>query len=73
VPSIGKYRINSPTIALFLEEGHHIARTVPVGSIITVDSGPADIPGDRLVDVTWNGRKVQMFAQDLRTRGEKIA
>jgi hypothetical protein len=63
---IGRYHITHPTIALFHEDGHHVARTVPTGAIISVDSAAFD--GDRLVDVTWDGKKVMMFTQDLRTR-----
>jgi hypothetical protein len=68
MPTVGKYRIVSPTIALFLEDGHHVARTVPAGSIVTIDN----VAIDKLVEVTWDGMQVMMFAQDVRTRGEKI-
>jgi hypothetical protein len=27
---------------------------------------------NQLVEVSWNGKKVMMFAQDVRARGEKI-
>jgi len=63
---IGRYRITDATMALFLEGDRHIARTIPADTIITVDSEALD--GDRLVDVTWNDKKVMMFAQDLRSR-----
>ena len=49
-------------------DGHHVSLTIPAGSLIVVTSGPLD--GNRLVDVTWNGQAMMMFAQDLRTRGE---
>jgi hypothetical protein len=63
---IGRYRITHPTIALFLEDGSHVARTVPSGTIVTVDSDAFD--GDKLVNVTWDQKKVMMFTQDLRSR-----
>jgi len=63
---IGRYRITQKTMALFLEGARHIARTVPANTIITVDGEAFD--RDRLVDVTWNDKKVMMFAQDLRSR-----
>ncbi len=63
---LGQYRITNPTIALFEEEGRHVARTVPAGALITVDSAAFD--GNKLVDVTWNDKKVMMFTQDLRSR-----
>jgi hypothetical protein len=60
------YRITNPTIALFEEEGRHVARTVPAGAIINVDSAAFD--GNKLVDVTWDHKKVMMFTPDLRSR-----
>jgi hypothetical protein len=63
---LGRYRITNPTIALFEEEGRHVARTVPAGAIINIDSSAFD--GNRLVDVTWDEKKVMMFTQDLRSR-----
>jgi hypothetical protein len=67
---IGRYHIKHPTIALFHEDGRHIAHTVPAGAFITVDSAAFD--GDRLVDVTWDSKKVMMFTQDLRSRAEQV-
>ena len=68
MPSIGRYRLKSPTMALFLEEDRHVARTIPAGAFISIDH----VDGDRLVEVTWDDKKVLMFAQDVRSRGEKI-
>jgi hypothetical protein len=66
----GRYRITNPTIGVFLENGRHVAHMVPGGAEITIDS--EDFAGDRLVEVTWDGRKVMMFAQDLRSRAEAV-
>jgi hypothetical protein len=52
----------------FHEDGRHVARTVPTGAIISVDSMAFD--GNKLLDVTWDGKQVMMFAQDLRSRAE---
>jgi uncharacterized protein (DUF433 family) len=71
LPTAGRYRIKHPTIALFREDGRHIAHTVPAGAFITVDG--AAFNGKRLVDVTWDDKKVMMFAQDLRSRAERVA
>ena len=65
-----KYRIKSPTIALFLEDGRHVAHMVPTDSIITVKS--EEFNGDRLIEVLWAEKVVMMFTQDIRTRGVKI-
>lgn len=60
-----EYQITAPTLAMFREDGHHVARTVPVGAIVTVTDGkPFD--GERLTEVEWNGRIVMMFTHDLR-------
>jgi len=65
---IGRYRITNPTLALFQEDGHHVAHTVPTGAFVTVDSAAFD--GEKLVNVTWDGKTVMMFTQDLRLRAE---
>jgi hypothetical protein len=66
----GKYRIKSPTIALFENNGHHAAALVPVGAIVEVASATFD--GDTLVEVIWDERRVIMFSKDLRRRGKDI-
>ncbi len=63
---LGRYRITQPTIALFEQEGRHVARTVPEGAIIKIDSAAFD--GNKLVDVSWDNNKVMMFTQDLWSR-----
>ena len=65
-----KYRIKSATIALFWEEGRHVAHMVPIGSIITIDS--EQFNGNKLTEVLWAEKKVMMFTQDIRARGEKL-
>jgi len=68
--AIERYRIKDPTIAMFEEGGVHAARTVAAGMIVEVHNGAID--GDKLVEVMWNGRKVMMFTQDLRSRAEQL-
>jgi hypothetical protein len=65
-----RYRISDPTIAMFEEDGRYVARTVASGTVVEVSDGPLD--GDRLVEVTWDGRNVMMFTQDLRSRAEPV-
>ena len=67
---IGRYLINTPTLALVKEGSRQVARTVPIGAVITVDSALVD--GNKFIEVTWNDEKVMMFVQDLNTRGEAI-
>ena len=47
-----RFRLVSPTIALFPDEPHGVARTLPFGAVIDVD----DVSGNRLIEVkTTNG------------------
>jgi hypothetical protein len=64
----GHYRIKNPTVALFEEEGRHVAHMVPAGAIINTNGAAFD--GEKLVNVEWEGKTVMMFAQDLRSRAE---
>ena len=70
MPFTLKYRINSPTIALFKEEGRHVAHTIPAGSVVVVD--PETFNGNKLFSVLWAEKEVMMFAQDVRSRGERV-
>lgn len=63
-----RYKIIQPTIALFFEEGRQVARTIAAGSVISAES----IEGDQLIEVEWSEKTVMMFAQDIRSRGERM-
>jgi len=65
-----KYRIKKPTIALFMEDDRHVARTIPAESIVVVQA--EELNGDRLIEVLWAEKLVMMFTQDIRKRGVKI-
>jgi hypothetical protein len=48
-----------------------LAVTIPAGASITITNGPR--PDDkRFVDVLWRSRALVLFAEDVRTRGEKV-
>jgi hypothetical protein len=49
--------------------GKRRAITIPVGAIIKVISGPTQ---DGMVEVFWEGRRVEMFAVDVDVRGTEI-
>ena len=66
-----KYRITSPTLALFLEDGRHVARTIEEGTIVTVDCETSH--DNKLVKVTWKNKDVMMFTQDLRFRAKALS
>jgi len=64
------YVICSPTIALSLEDGRHVAHLVPEGATISLDGKTFN--GNKLIEVTWADKIVMMFTQDLRTRGKRL-
>jgi hemin uptake protein HemP len=66
---VERYRIMNPTLALLNNDGQHIAHTVPTGAFITLDSSDL-LDGDKLIEVTWDGKKYRMFVEDLRLRAE---
>ena len=65
-----KFRIETPTIALFTEEGRQVARAIPGGSEILVDEAILEM--DKLIEVRWLDNTVMMFSQDIRARGQKV-
>ena len=67
---IGPFKIESPTITLFFEDGRHVAHTLPAGSVVTAMDGRVGEKG--LIDVIWDGKRVLMFAVDLKSRGKKL-
>jgi hypothetical protein len=67
---VGRYKIMNPTIAVIVEQDRHLAHMVPAGAIVTTDGG--DFDDEHLVDVTWDGKKAMMFAQDLRSRAMSV-
>ena len=66
--SLRLFRITSPTIALFREEGRTVARTLPFGAIIAANA----VLGNQLIEVQYEGENILMFAQDVRARGEEV-
>jgi hypothetical protein len=68
---VQRYRIKDSTIAMFSVDGVHVARTVAAGTVVELSSGRID--GDKLIEVTWEGRSAMMFTQDLRSRAEAVS
>jgi len=65
-----RYRISSPTIAMYQKNGKHICVKIPADAVVTVDSETFDVY--KLVKVFWAEKSLMMFTQDIRTRGEKV-
>ena len=70
MPFTVKYRINTPTIAVFKEEDRHVAREIPAGSVVVID--PETFNGNKLFSVLWAEKEVMMFVQDVKARGERL-
>jgi hypothetical protein len=64
-------RLRTAIVALETSDGKRIAVTVPVGGIIEIIRGPLP-EGTWLVDVRWDGRLLEMFAEDVKDCGEEI-
>ena len=59
-----KFRLKTATIALFPEDGRHVARVVPLGAVIDVRS----LEGSKLIEVFWDGKNIHVVTpiDDLR-------
>ncbi len=70
-----RFRLNKPTVALYLEGGKEVALEVPAGAEIVVTDDVKVAPMDPTLQVTvkWDGKIVKMFAVDIRQRGERIS
>ena len=65
-----RLRITRATIALDVISGKPAIVTIPIETILTVIPGLTD--RQKMVNVLWEGRAVQMFAIDLAMRGVEI-
>jgi hypothetical protein len=65
-----KYCIKSPTMVLFLQDGHYVSQMIPEGTEITLEG--ATFNGNKLIEVVWEGKVVMMFTQDVRLRADRI-
>lgn len=65
-----RYLIKTPTSAA-IKQGPRKVITVPSGSVIDV---PLTLDGVRgLIEVTFSGETVLMFAEDIRNRGNPVS
>ena len=63
---LGRYRLIAPVLAVFPVDGHHESASVPTGTVLDLDGKTFN--GERLMDVSWDGRKVMMFTDELKTK-----
>ena len=66
-----QYRIEHPTSAAVVENGARKVVTVPSASIIDLQRPLNEVNG--LIEVTFNGETVLMFAEDIRQRGKLLS
>ena len=65
------FRLRVSTLALVDEKTRRRSIIVPAGSIVKVISHQADYPNS-LVEAVVEGRTIEMFAADIRTRGDEV-
>jgi hypothetical protein len=65
----GRFRLEKSTRAIGDVNGKRVAVRIPAGDVIQVLANPS--PGNRMVDVLWEGRTVAMYAVDLKQWGIK--
>ena len=70
-PESMRYRLNEPIVAM--QRGRSNAESaqiaLPPGAILQL---PSDVPLRGLIDADWNGERIQVFAEDVRSRGTTV-
>ena len=66
-----RFRLNSPMIAIVMENGLYTAKYTKAGDDVIVVCGPLD--GVRLVEVKWKGPTVLVFMIELREHAELLS
>jgi hypothetical protein len=61
-----RYRVRETALAILSTGGQRVPVTLPINAVLILVDGPLD--GNRLVDVTWEGKTLMMFTQDMRDR-----
>lgn len=64
------YRVNSPITVVMQEQGHCWLRELPTGSMLLCTSSQPD--RNHMVDGTYKGISVLIFARDLEDDSERI-
>jgi hypothetical protein len=63
----GRFKLDKTTLAIGDVNGKRVAVTIPAGDIVKLITNSN--PGNKMVDVLWEGRTVAMYAIDLKLRG----
>ena len=66
------YKLHAEVLGILMLTDHpRSSLMIPKEGVVTVVS-EEPINGGRMVDVTWGGKTLMIFAQDLRDRGELV-
>ena len=65
------YRLRTQTLAVPLGVSRPVALFIPAGTLLRVPTPEAE--DSSMVEVEWDGKRVQIFAVDLKDRGELVA
>ena len=63
----GRFKLEKSTLAIGDADGKRVAVTIRAGDTVKVIADQN--PGNKMVDVLWEGRRVAMYAEDLKLRG----
>jgi hypothetical protein len=66
----GIFRLNSSTMAILSDSSQRTIVTVPEHSTVTVFEG--DVDGYGFVKIRYQNQVLDIFALDLRNRGERV-
>jgi hypothetical protein len=61
----GRFKLEKETLAIGAENGKRVAVAIPAGDTVELVADPS--PGNKMVDVLWEGRAVAMNAVDLKS------
>jgi len=65
-----RYLVNSPIDGLAIRNGQHVAVRLDAGAVFTLS--PRIAPHARLIEATWEGNSILLFADDLDSKCERI-
>ena len=63
----GRFKMEKPTLAMGDANGKRVAVRIRAGDIVELVAKPS--AGNKMVNVLWQGRRVAMYAVDLKRRG----
>ena len=70
-----RFRLNSPSMGILIQDGKKIVFQIPAGSeIVAIDFIPEQLSKDllRKVNIQWQGKTLEMFLVDVQERGTRI-